>query len=135
MEYHFGRLLDHVHLVVRDLEKSKEFYKAVLSALGKGISGEGEGYFFADEMFFTQGTERNSLIHLAFQSADKETVEAFYNAGLKAGGKDNGKPGERHYHPGYYAAYLLDPDGNNIEAVFHGPASRSADSVVVTPDS
>ena len=56
-------------------------------------------------------------------------------AGLEAGGRDNGAPGERRYHPGYYAAYLLDPDGNNIEAVYHGPSTRSAASVVVTPGS
>jgi hypothetical protein len=60
-------------------------------------------------------------------------VEAFYQAGLASGGEDNGAPGERaHYHPGYYAAFLLDPDGNNIEAVYHGPAERSAESVKVT---
>lgn len=61
----------------------------------------------------------------------KEAVTAFYEAGLAAGGKDNGPPGERPYHPGYYAAFLTDPDGNNVEAVFHGPANRSAPSVVV----
>lgn len=59
-------------------------------------------------------------------------VEDFYKAGLANGGKDNGAPGERPYHPGYYAAFLLDPDGNNIEAVFHGPARRSAASVKLT---
>lgn len=62
-------------------------------------------------------------------------VEAFHKAGLAAGGTDNGAPGERPYHPGYYAAFLLDPDGNNIEAVFHGEAERSAASVVVTFES
>jgi hypothetical protein len=61
-------------------------------------------------------------------------VRAFHEAGLSAGGLDNGPPGERHYHPGYFAAYLIDPDGNNIEAVYHGPAKRSADSVIVKPD-
>lgn len=59
-------------------------------------------------------------------------VDAFYKAGLEAGGTDNGAPGERSYHPGYYAAFLLDPDGNNIEAVHHGPANRSAASVKIT---
>ncbi len=59
-------------------------------------------------------------------------VDAFYKAGLAAGGTDNGAPGERPYHPGYYAAFLLDPDGNNIEAVHHGPAKRSAASVTIT---
>ena len=74
-----------------------------------------------------------SSVHLAFQAADQETVRRFYQAALAAGGRDNGKPGERPYHAGYYAAYVLDPDGNNIEAVFHGPAERSAESVVITP--
>jgi hypothetical protein len=59
-------------------------------------------------------------------------VAAFHAAALAHGGRDNGGPGERSYHPGYYAAFALDPDGNNIEAVYHGPAVRSADSVEVT---
>jgi predicted lactoylglutathione lyase len=60
-------------------------------------------------------------------------VDAFYEAALAAGGEDNGPPGERDYHPGYYAAFVTDPDGNNIEAVFHGPSKRSAASVVIEP--
>ncbi len=70
-------------------------------------------------------------VHLAFQVPDLETVHAFHGAALGAGGRENGAPGERPYHPGYYAAFVLDPDGNNIEAVFHGPAERSAKSVVL----
>jgi catechol 2,3-dioxygenase-like lactoylglutathione lyase family enzyme len=70
--------------------------------------------------------------HLAFQAADQAMVRAFYEAGLAAGGKDNGGPGERPYHPGYFAAFLLDPDGNNIEAVYHGEAKRTAPSVKIT---
>ena len=73
-----------------------------------------------------------SRIHLAFQVESREQVERVYRAGLSAGGRDNGQPGERHYHPGYFAAFLLDPDGNNIEAVHHGRAERSAPSVVIT---
>ena len=69
---------------------------------------------------------------MAFQAKDRAAVEAFYKAALEHGGKDNGTPGERQYHPGYYAAFVLDPDGNNIEAVFHGEAKRSAPSVKVT---
>ena len=69
--------------------------------------------------------------HLAFQAKDRAMVDAFHAAGLTAGGRDNGAPGERPYHPGYYAAFLLDPDGNNVEAVYHGEARKSADSVVV----
>ena len=59
-------------------------------------------------------------------------VEAFYKAALSHGGKDNGAPGERSYHPGYYAAFVLDPDGNNIEAVYHGEAKRTANSIRIT---
>jgi catechol 2,3-dioxygenase-like lactoylglutathione lyase family enzyme len=75
--------------------------------------------------------EAISHIHLAFQAADRAMVDRWYEAGLAAGGTDNGAPGERDYHPGYYGAFLLDPDGNNVEAVFHGPAERSAASVEV----
>ncbi|TGV98974.1 VOC family protein, partial [Mesorhizobium sp. M2D.F.Ca.ET.145.01.1.1] len=70
--------------------------------------------------------------HLAFQARDHAMVDDFHKAGLAAGGTDNGAPGERPYHPGYYAAFVLDPDGNNIEAVHHGPANRSAASVKIT---
>ena len=72
-------------------------------------------------------------MHFAFQTASREDVHRFYEAALAAGGTDNGAPGERHYHPGYFAAFILDPDGNNIEAVHHGEAERSAESIVVKP--
>jgi catechol 2,3-dioxygenase-like lactoylglutathione lyase family enzyme len=68
---------------------------------------------------------------LAFQAADRETVMRFHTAGLAAGGRNNGAPGERPYHPGYFAAFLLDPDGNNIEAVHHGPARRSVAFITI----
>ncbi|MCG6872304.1 MAG: VOC family protein [Gammaproteobacteria bacterium] len=131
-EYHFGRLVDHVHLVVADVDASKAFYRAVLAALGRELSGEGEGWFWSDELFVSGGQHR-SQVHLAFQAEDREAVQRFFDAGLAAGGGDNGPPGERDYHRGYYAAFVLDPDGNNIEAVWHGPAERSAASVVATP--
>ena len=70
--------------------------------------------------------------HIAFQAQERAMVNAFYQAALANGGRDNGAPGERAYHPGYYAAFVLDPDGNNIEAVFHGKAERSAASVRIT---
>jgi catechol 2,3-dioxygenase-like lactoylglutathione lyase family enzyme len=133
MEYHLGRLLDHVHVRVADLEASKRFYRGALGALGRELSGEGEGYFFSDELFVSDDGEPTSGLHLAFQAADRDAVVRFHAAALAAGGRDNGGPGERPYHPGYYGAYTLDPDGNNIEAVFHGPAKRSASSVVVAP--
>lgn len=135
---HRGRLIDHLQLVVKDLAASRRFYDAVLGALGVPLGGEGETWFWADELFVSSADseaargELTGRHHLAFQAGDRAAVEAFYKAGLAAGGTDNGAPGERPYHPGYYAAFLLDPDGNNIEAVFHGAADRSADSVVVT---
>jgi catechol 2,3-dioxygenase-like lactoylglutathione lyase family enzyme len=133
-ERHLGRLIDHVHLRVRDLEASKRFYSAVLDALGRKLGGEGDGYFWADELYASDDREPTERLHLALQARDREAVHRFYEAALAAGGRDNGPPGERHYHEGYYAAYVLDPDGNNLEAVYHGPAVRSADSIVVIPE-
>ena len=133
MELHRGRLIDHVHLRVKDLEASKRFYRAVLSAIGlPNVLVEGKGNFYADELFVDVADSDVSHVHLAFQAQDRDAVNAFHRAALGAGGRDNGAPGERPYHPGYYAAFALDPDGNNVEAVFHGPAQRSADSVVLT---
>jgi catechol 2,3-dioxygenase-like lactoylglutathione lyase family enzyme len=135
---HSGRLIDHLQLVVRDLKASKAFYAAVFKTLGIPMAGEGDDYFWADELFVStreSGAAQGELTgrtHLAFQAASREAVDAFHRAAVAAGGKDNGKPGERSYHPGYYGAFVIDPDGNNIEAVFHGPAKRSAASVKVT---
>ncbi|HYW15757.1 MAG TPA: VOC family protein [Allosphingosinicella sp.] len=138
MELHRGRLIDHVQLVVADLEASRRFYRAVFEALAVPMGGEEPEYFWADELFVsTAGSAAaqgrlTGPTHLAFQAADRAAVERFHGAGLAAGGRDNGAPGERPYHPGYYAAFLLDPDGNNIEAVFHGEARRSAESVKIS---
>lgn len=138
MELHRGRLLDHLQLVVRDLAASRRFYQAVFDTIGIPIAGEGDTYFWADELFISTPDSDAALgqltgrHHLAFQARDRATVEAFHQAALANGGKDNGAPGERPYHPGYYAAFALDPDGNNIEVVFHGPADYSADSVKVS---
>lgn len=135
---HRGRLIDHIQLVVRDLEASRRFYEALFKVLELPISGEGEDFFWVDELFISTADSEAAAgkltgrHHLAFQARDRAMVDAWYEAGLKAGGADNGAPGERKYHPGYYGAFLLDPDGNNVEAVFHGPAEKSADSVVVT---
>jgi catechol 2,3-dioxygenase-like lactoylglutathione lyase family enzyme len=136
-ELHRGRLIDHIQLVVKDLAASQRFYGAVFDVLGVPMGGTGEGYFWADELFVsTKDSEaaQGALTgrhHLAFQANDRAAVEAFHAAALANGGKDNGAPGERPYHPGYYAAFVLDPDGNNIEAVFHGEAKRSAASVKI----
>ena len=134
-----GRLIDHIQLVVEDLAASRRFYEAVFNVLGIPIGGSAEKYFWADELFIsTKDAEeaRGQLTgrhHIAFQAADRSMVEAFYKAALENGGEDNGAPGLRpHYHPGYYAAFALDPDGNNVEAVYHGEAKRSAPSVTIT---
>jgi catechol 2,3-dioxygenase-like lactoylglutathione lyase family enzyme len=133
MLFHRGRLLDHVHLRVADLDASKAFYSAVLASVGAEIGMEGPGFFTADELFVSADGPPTTGFHFAFQAADRETVHRFHEAGLAAGGRDNGAPGERDYHPGYYSAYVLDPDGNNVEAVYHGPSKRSAASVEIEP--
>lgn len=138
-ELHRGRLIDHVQLVVRDLSVSHKFYTAVLNVLNIPISGTGDGFFWADE-FVVSAAESPAALgmltgrhHLAFQAKDRATVEAFYEAAIANGGTSNGEPGLRSkYHPGYYAAFVIDPDGNNIEAVYHGEAKRSAPSVHIT---
>ncbi|MGX9190689.1 VOC family protein [Stenotrophomonas sp. Ker107b] len=140
MELHRGRLIDHLQLVVKNLAASRRFYQAVLDTIGIPIAGEGDTYFWADELFISTADSDAALgqltgrHHLAFQARDRATVDAFHQAALANGGKDNGAPGERPYHPGYYAAFALDPDGNNIEVVFHGPATYSAESVKVSFD-
>jgi len=137
-ELYRGRLIDHIQLIVRDIDASRRFYKAVFAAIGIPIAGEGKDYFWADELFVSTADSEAAAgkltgrHHLAFQAKNRAMVDAFYTAGLEAGGVDNGKPGERPYHPGYYAAFLLDPDGNNIEAVHHGEANLSAPFVKVT---
>lgn len=137
-ELHRGRLIDHLQLVVRDVKASRRFYEAALNALGLKIGGEGPDFFWADELFISSKESRaahgelTGRVHLAFQANDRAQVDAFHAAAVAAGGKDNGKPGERPYHPGYYAAFVTDPDGNNIEAVYHGAANRSAASVKIT---
>jgi catechol 2,3-dioxygenase-like lactoylglutathione lyase family enzyme len=134
-ELHRGRLIDHIQLVVKDLPASQKFYTAILKALDIPVGGTGDGYFWADELFVStaQSEAAQGVLtgrqHFAFQAKSRAMVDAAYKAALAAGGKDNGKPGERPYHPGYYAAFVLDPDGNNIEAVYHGEGKRSAPSV------
>lgn len=137
-ELHRGRLIDHIQLVVRDLVASQAFYTAVFDVLKVPLGGTGQDYFWADELFVSSADSEaaqgalTGRHHLAFQAPDRATVEAFHAAALAHGGTDNGAPGERPYHPGYYAAFALDPDGNNIEVVYHGEAKRSAPSVKIT---
>jgi catechol 2,3-dioxygenase-like lactoylglutathione lyase family enzyme len=137
-EVHRGRLVDHIQLVVRDLDASRKFYAAVFDVLDIPIGGSGDDFFWADELFVSTSDseaaegELTGRCHLAFQAQSRAKVDEFHKQALANGGKDNGAPGEREYHPGYYAAFVLDPDGNNIEAVFHGKGKRSAPSVHIT---
>jgi catechol 2,3-dioxygenase-like lactoylglutathione lyase family enzyme len=137
MQLYRGRLIDHIQLVVADLEASRRFYKAIFDVLEIPIVDGGEGFFWADE-FVVSSTDSPAALgrptgrnHVAFQAKDSATVDAAYKAALAAGGKDFGAPGLRPYHPGYYAGFMLDPDGNNIEVVYHGEAKRSAPSVKI----
>jgi catechol 2,3-dioxygenase-like lactoylglutathione lyase family enzyme len=128
MQLHRGRLIDHLHLRVADLDASRRFYAAALKPLGLELQG-GPDHFFVDELWVDRAVDEVSRVHLSFQAADEAQVRAFHAAALAAGGTDNGAPGPRPYHPGSYGAFVLDPDGNNIEATYHGPARRSAASV------
>jgi catechol 2,3-dioxygenase-like lactoylglutathione lyase family enzyme len=137
-ELHRGRLIDHIQLVVRDLPAAQRFYAAVFDVLKIPMGGTGAGFFWADELVVSTPDSKaaqgvlTGRYHLAFQAKSQAVVDAFYKVALANGGSDNGAPGKRAYHPGYYAAFVLDPDGNNIEAVYHGKANRSAPSVRIT---
>jgi catechol 2,3-dioxygenase-like lactoylglutathione lyase family enzyme len=119
-------ILDHIAIGVSDLAASKAFYEQALTPLGISIVLEfpgavGLGRDRKPEFWLRPGggAER---VHVAFRSPDRATVDAFYAAALAAGGTDNGAPGVREiYHPGYYGAFVLDPDGHNVEAVCHDP--------------
>lgn len=105
---------------------------------GIPLAGSGDDYFWADELFVATADSEaaqgqlTGRHHLAFQARDHAMVDAFYHAALAAGGKDNGAPGERPDHPGYDGAVVMDPDGNNIEAVYHGEATFSAREIKIT---
>ena len=120
-------MLDHVTLKVRDISISRAFYDAALAPLGielKMGAGPVAGYGNTRPFFWLgeAGTAPSLGTHVAFTCPDRATVDTFYKAALAAGGRDNGAPGLRaHYHPTYYGAFILDPDGHNIEAVCHTP--------------
>ena len=117
-------LFDHVTLPVRDIARSRAFYERALQPLGVRVvqSSQGPGFAIDDQDFWIMEQEMaTGSVHIAFAAPDRNTVDAFHAAAVEAGGVDNGRPGLRpHYHSGYYAAFVLDPDGNNVEAVFHG---------------
>ena len=117
-------MYDHIGLKVKHLEASKRFYQAVLAPLGYVADDSGTGFGTPGEPALWLYAEKSAhpAGHFAFRAKDHKAVDHFYEAGLKAGGKDNGKPGLRaDYHPTYYGAFVLDADGHNVEAVCHAP--------------
>ena len=122
-------MIDHVGLKTSNQAASRRFYEKALAPLGYSVLMEfeegqvvGMGIGGKPDFWFSSG-ETSSPIHLAFSASDRATVDGFHAAAVAAGGEDNGAPGLRpEYHPGYYGAFVLDPDGNNVEAVFHDPS-------------
>jgi catechol 2,3-dioxygenase-like lactoylglutathione lyase family enzyme len=115
-------MLDHVSLRVADLGAARAFYETVLAPLGFGVAAEHEssvGFGVAGSSLWIDLGEPSENVHIAFAAADNATVDEWHRVALAAGYRDNGAPGEREYHAGYYAAFVLDPDGNNVEAVCH----------------
>jgi catechol 2,3-dioxygenase-like lactoylglutathione lyase family enzyme len=117
-------MLDHIKLHVADAPRSKAFYERALAPLGYHVVMEpapgvvGMGTRFPD--FWLAQSDTPTVAHVALRADDRAAVDAFHAAALDAGGTDNGAPGLRpQYHPGYYGAFVLDPDGNNLEAVHH----------------
>ena len=119
-------MYDHVSLKVKNFAKSRRFYESALKPLGFTLqsadeSSAGFGSGDTTSLWISEGTPVSAAVHLAFAAPSRAAVGAFHVAALEAGGRDNGKPGLReNYSPTYYAAFAHDPDGNNIEAVFHG---------------
>jgi catechol 2,3-dioxygenase-like lactoylglutathione lyase family enzyme len=127
-------MIDHTGINISNFENSKEFYTKALAPLGYQLLKEfdasvtgfislaGFGIDREADFWITQGEVNTPRIHIAFCAENREMVQAFYTAALAAGGRDNGAPGLRpNYHPDYYGAFVLDPDGHNIEAVCHIP--------------
>jgi len=127
-------MFDHTGLSASDFDRAKTFYDAALAPLGVSLlfsvpvehtgGTKVVGYGRDRPRFWLhEGSAQKPAVHVAFSAENRATVDAFYKAAIGAGGKDNGKPGLRpNYHENYYAAFVLDPDGNNIEAVCHAPA-------------
>ena len=119
-------MIDHIGIGVTDVTKAKAFYDRALMPLGIAKMrdvGDAAGYGTDRPFFWFGKAERATPTHVAFTTKDRAAVDAFYKAALAAGGRDNGGPGLRpNYRPDYYAAFALDPDGHNIEAVCHAPA-------------
>src|SRR5215212_10176055 len=129
------RMLDHIGINVSDYARSKAFFARALEPLGvslllepkaaaAGFGAHGKPFFWIE----TRGPASQGAVHVAFTVEDRATVDAFHAAALAAGATDNGAPGVREiYHPHYYGAYVLDPDGNNVEAVCHKPVGQGGE--------
>jgi catechol 2,3-dioxygenase-like lactoylglutathione lyase family enzyme len=128
-------MLDHIGITVSDVPRAKAFYDAALAPLGIGIVMEVSAEMTGGQAYLGYGSQGRPYfwvgssgpgtgrLHVAFSAPDRASVDAFYAAAMAAGGRDNGPPGLRpHYHPNYYGAFVLDPDGLNVEAVCHAPA-------------
>lgn len=124
-------MFDHVAFGVSDLAASKAFFLRSLAPLGvavvmEGPSSVGLGREGKPSLWLFETTETPARLHLAFAAESRNRVDAFYRAALEAGGKDNGAPGLRpHYHPNYYGAFVIGPDGHNVEAVCHKPEAAA----------
>ena len=124
-------MIDHIGITVKDFDKCKQFYIDALKSLGYELTMdlEIEGKYYAGfgpkdmpAFWLYKGEKTQPRVHVAFHAKSRDEVDAFYADAIKAGGVDNGKPGIReHYHPNYYGAFVLDPEGHNIEAVCHDP--------------
>jgi catechol 2,3-dioxygenase-like lactoylglutathione lyase family enzyme len=120
-------MLDHIALGVTNLAQSKAFFLEALRPLGvevamEGRYGVGIGRNNKPSLWLFETQEHPAHLHLAFSAENRRQVDEFYNAAMAAGGKDNGAPGLRpHYHPNYYGAFVIGPDGHNVEAVCHKP--------------
>lgn len=127
-------MIDHTGVVASDFARSREFYSKALSAIGysllmelpASVTGHTDVAGFGEppkpDFWVSKGLPNNPPVHVAFRVGSRAQVDAFFKAAIAAGGRDNGQPGLRpHYHPNYYGAFVLDPDGHNIEAVCHEP--------------
>jgi catechol 2,3-dioxygenase-like lactoylglutathione lyase family enzyme len=127
-------MIDHTGVSASDFDRSKAFYTEVLSAIGyellmefpAAVTGNTDVAGFGEppkpDFWIYKGVRNNPPVHVAFRVSSRALVDAFYKAGMAAGGRDNGAPGIRpHYHEHYYGAFVFDPDGNNVEAVCHSP--------------
>ncbi|HRW71249.1 VOC family protein [Ottowia sp.] len=130
-------MIDHTGVTVSDFARSKAFYRQALGAIGyelllelpASVTGHADVAGFGEppkpDFWISAGTPNRPAVHVAFRVPSRALVDAFHAAALTAGGRDNGAPGLRpHYHPDYYGAFVLDPDGHNIEAVCHAPPGQ-----------